>query len=44
MDLYNNEIIAYKLSDSLEMTFVENTINDALNKQNSLENLIIHSD
>lgn len=44
MDLYNNEIIAYKLSDSLEMEFVENTINDALNNQKNLKNLIIHSD
>lgn len=44
MDLYNNEIIAYKLSDSLEIEFVENTIKDALNNRKNLKNLIIHSD
>lgn len=46
MDLNNNEIISYKLSTSLEMQFVEDTINHAINKlpKKTLENLIIHSD
>lgn len=41
MDLYNNEIIAYKLSNSQGIDLVENTIKDALNKR---KNLIIHRD
>lgn len=45
-DLFNNEIISYKLSASLDVKFVEETLNDALVKVNSsdLQNLIIHSD
>ncbi|WP_418921787.1 DDE-type integrase/transposase/recombinase [Clostridium aestuarii] len=44
-DLYNNEIVAYKVSKSLELTFVLDTINQAINsKGKSLEGLIIHSD
>ena len=40
MDLYNNEIISYKLSDSLEIEFIEN----AINSRKNLKMLIIHSD
>lgn len=46
MDLYNNEIISYKLSTSLKIDFVKNTFNDAFYKQKGvdLSNLIVHSD
>ncbi len=45
-DLYNREIIAYKISDSLDISFVEQTLGEAFKKVNSkeLNNLIIHSD
>lgn len=45
-DLYNREIIAYKISDSLDMSFVEQTLGEAFKKVTSkeLNNLIIHSD
>lgn len=44
--LYNGEIISYKLSHSLDMTFVEETLYEAFkkNKKCDLNNLIIHSD
>jgi putative transposase len=46
MDLYNNEIIAYKLSTSLKIDFVKDTFNEAFCKQKGLDlsNLIVHSD
>lgn len=46
MDLYNNEIIAYKLSSSLKIDFVKDTFNEAFYKQKGLDlsNLIVHSD
>ena len=46
MDLYNNEIIAYKLSTSLKVDFVRDTFNEAFCKQKGLDlsNLIVHSD
>ena len=45
-DLYNREIIAYKISDSLDISFVEQTLGEAFKKVNASEfnNLIIHSD
>ncbi|MBO5477173.1 MAG: IS3 family transposase [Clostridia bacterium] len=45
-DLYNREIIAYKISDNLDMSFVENTLGEAFKKVSTGEfrNLIIHSD
>ena len=45
-DLYNREIIAYKISDSLDISFVLQTLGEAFKKVNSkeLNNLIIHSD
>ena len=45
-DLYNREIIAYKISDSLDISFVEQTLGEAFKKVNPSEfkNLIIHSD
>lgn len=46
MDLYNKEIISYKISTSLGMTFVEETLYEAFEKniKYDLSNLIIHSD
>lgn len=46
MDLYNNEIISYKLSTSFDMSFVEETLTEAFSKEkgHDLSNLIIHSD
>ena len=45
-DLYNRKIIAYKISDSLDMSFVEQTLGEAFKKISTGEfrNLIIHSD
>ena len=45
-DLYNREIIAYKISDSLDISFVEQTLGEVFNKvkTSELNNLIIHSD
>lgn len=45
-DLYNNEIISYKISTSLDMTFVEETLYEAFTryKKCDLSNLTIHSD
>ena len=44
-DLYNREIIAYKISDTLDMSFVEQTLGEAFKKVKTSEfkNLIIHS-
>lgn len=46
MDLHNNEIVAYRLSTSLDITFVEDMLKDAFSKEkgHDLSNLIIHSD
>lgn len=43
MDLYNNEIIAYRISLSQDVTLVLNTLKDAVQNRN-VENVIIHSD
>lgn len=45
-DLYNREIIAYTISDSLDMSFVEQMLGEAFKKIKLIEvnNLIIHSD
>lgn len=45
-DLYNREIVSYKISNSLDMSFVEDTLGEAFKKldSNQLCNLIIHSD
>lgn len=45
-DLYNREIIAYKISNTLDMSFVEQTLGEAFKKvkHNEFNNLIIHSD
>ena len=45
-DLYNREIIAYTISDSLDMSFVEQMLGEAFKKIKPIElnNLIIHSD
>ncbi|CBZ04386.1 hypothetical protein H04402_02579 [Clostridium botulinum H04402 065] len=46
MDLHNNEIISYKLSISLGIEFVRDTLIEAFSgkKANDLRKLIIHSD
>ncbi|ACQ51941.1 TPA: IS3 family transposase [Clostridium botulinum] len=46
MDLNNNEIIGYKLSTSLEIEFVIDTVKTAISKcsREKLKDLIIHSD
>ena len=36
-DLYNREIIAYKISDNLDMSFVENTLGEAFKKASTGE-------
>ncbi|EOU1828641.1 DDE-type integrase/transposase/recombinase [Clostridium perfringens] len=44
-DLFNNEIVTYKVSKHLDLSFVLETVNTAvkLNK-NSINGLILHSD
>lgn len=44
MDLYSRKIVAWKLSDTLELPFVLETVKEALRRQNIKEPLIIHSD
>lgn len=45
-DLYNREIIAYKISDRLDISFVDQILGQAFKRVNTNEfnNLIIHSD
>lgn len=43
MDLYNNEIIAYRISLSQDVTLVLDTLKDAVQNRN-VENVILHSD
>lgn len=44
-DLYNKQIIAYKVSGSLDISFVEETLSEAFKKvkTSKFNNLIIHS-
>nr|WP_317332087.1 DDE-type integrase/transposase/recombinase [uncultured Romboutsia sp.] len=44
-DLYNREIIDYKISDSLDISFVKEALDEAFKKVKASEfnNLIIHS-
>ncbi|WP_335617910.1 hypothetical protein [Clostridium botulinum] len=46
MDLNNNELIGYKLSTSLEIEFVIDTVKTAISKcsKEKLKDLVIHSD
>ncbi len=44
MDLYNNEIVAYKIYNHQQTPLVIDTLQDALNKRNQPEGVIIHSD
>ena len=44
MDLYNNEIIAYKVYNHQQTPLVADTLNDALKKRNHPEGVIVHSD
>ncbi|UJA30506.1 hypothetical protein L0894_10210 [Clostridium sporogenes] len=45
MDLNNNELIGYKLSTSLEIEFVIDTVKTAISKcsKEKLKDLVIHS-
>ncbi|MFS0823805.1 IS3 family transposase [Bacillus sp. 1P02SD] len=43
MDLYNNEIIAYRISLNQDVTLVLDTLRDAVKNQN-VEGVILHSD
>lgn len=43
-DLFNNEIIAYKISKHLDLSFVLETVNTAVKRNNnSITGLILHS-
>jgi putative transposase len=45
MDLYNNEIIAYQISDSLHTALVLDTVKEAVRRQKDVHaSLILHSD
>jgi len=44
LDLFNSEIISYNLSKSPNLQLVINMVNDAINSQNNLQGLILHSD
>ncbi|MCP2036875.1 transposase InsO family protein [Planomicrobium sp. HSC-17F08] len=44
MDLYNNEIVAYKLYDHQQTPLVIDTLNEALKLRGYPEGIIIHSD
>ncbi len=44
MDLYNNEIVAYKLYDHQQTPLVVDTVAEALRVRNHPEGVIIHSD
>lgn len=44
IDLYNNEIVAYKLYNHQQTPLVINTLEEALNNRNQPEGVIVHSD
>ena len=44
MDLFNNEIVAYKLYNHQQTPLVIDTLEEALNKRNDPEGIIIHTD
>lgn len=44
MDLFDRSIISYKISDNMEMKFVEECIDDAMNNTDFPKNVILHSD
>lgn len=44
MDLFNNEIVAYKLYDHQQTPLVIDTLNEALIKRGNPEGVIVHSD
>jgi putative transposase len=44
IDLYNNEIVAYKLYNHQQTPLVIDTLEEALNKRNHPEGIIVHSD
>lgn len=44
MDLFSRRIIAWTLSDSMEVTHIVNTVNKAIAKRNGVVPAVIHSD
>lgn len=44
MDLYNNEIVAYKLYDHQQTPLVMDTLKEALSIRNNPEGVLVHSD
>lgn len=44
MDLFNNEIVAYKLYDNQQTSLVMDTLKEALRVRNHPEGVMIHSD
>src|SRR5699024_12393936 len=44
MDLYNNEIVAYKMNDHQQTPLVIDTLKEALERRSYPEGVIIHSD
>jgi transposase InsO family protein len=44
IDLYNNEIIAYKVSDSQDVDLVKDTLCEAVEKRKPTEGILIHTD
>lgn len=44
MDLYNNEIVAFKLYNHQQTPLVIDTLEEALSKRNNPEGVVIHSD
>ena len=44
IDLFNNEIVAYKIYNHQQIPLVVDTLKEALNKRNNPEGIIIHTD
>ena len=44
MDLYNNEIVAYKLYNHQQTPLVVDTLEEALIKRNNPKGIIVHTD
>jgi transposase InsO family protein len=44
MDLYNNQIVAYKVSEKQDISLVMDTLKEAIEKQLPCEGILLHSD
>nr|WP_281259220.1 IS3 family transposase [Alteribacillus bidgolensis] len=44
MDLYNNEVVSYKLYSHQQISLVKETLEEALKKRNHPEGIIVHTD